>query len=233
MNKPLVGVVIFAGLLAAGVVVILTPKPRPVRTPDLAPGSFIGETAAPIDPLAADPRLATLSIPDFVVTNRDGDPIDQSILDEGYSVIGFIFTNCPFACPIMVSWLQSVEAGLSESEARFVMFSVDPVHDTPEQLTSFGDSKQLGRDRWTLLTGPFEQTRSIVEDGLLLSLTADDAIMIPLTDGTEMANVLHPSRLILVGPQREVLGMYDSTSPGDAERLAARLEAIQRTLGGE
>lgn len=229
MNKPLIGVVVGSAVLAAGALVLLSPSPRAVKPPEnLGTGTFVGEDAVPTGraALEADPRLATLSIPEFSMVNRDGQQADQSIFDDGYSVIAFIFTNCPFACPMIVSALQTTEAAIERSDARFVLFAVDPERDTPERLRAWGEDRGLDRGRWTLLTGDFEQSRRIVEDGLRLTLAPDDSLSIPMPDGSLIANVLHPSRLVLVGPGREVLGFYDSTSPADAERLAARLDAI-------
>lgn len=240
MNKPLAGIVVFAGLLAGLFVVVLSPSgPAPIEPPeDLATGQFVQEGYEPSSPTEADPAFATLRVPSFTMTNRDGQEVDASVLDGRYSVVAFIFTNCPFVCPTIFSFLHATEDAIERSDADFVLFSVDPVNDTPEALRAYGDERGLGRERWVLLTGPFEQTQRIVERGLKLTLDPDDTQSIRLADGSEMTNILHPSRIALIGPDRRVIAFYDSSSMSDAHRLAQRLDAIHdlrdgRAGGGE
>ena len=40
-------------------------------------------------------------VPEFQLTDHLGNTIDQSILDNNYTLVGFGFTNCPDVCPLM------------------------------------------------------------------------------------------------------------------------------------
>lgn len=228
MNKPLVAVVLFALIGAGLLVVLLTPKPEPVRPPsDLRAGEFRVVETEPSDPREPDPALKGLRLLDFEATTAAGETITEALAEGRYSVVAFIFTNCPFTCPMIEAALQATESEIELSGARFLLFSVDPEHDTPERLAAYAQEKGLS-DRWVLATGPFEQTVRLVEKGFRLTLAPDDNLLIPLEDGTEMQNILHPSRLVLIGPDRSVLGFYDSTSGASAQALAERLDAIAR-----
>ncbi|MEO0512693.1 MAG: SCO family protein [Planctomycetota bacterium] len=234
MNKQLVAVVAFAALGAGAVLLVLRPSgPAPLTPPEgLAAGEFVGEPVEASDPREVNPALLSLRVPAFELTSAGGETVDEGVFEGGYSVAAFVFTNCPLACPLMVERLRQTEELIEVSDAGFVLISVDPEHDTPERLTEFAEQKGLG-ERWTLLTGPFEMTRRIVEGGLKLTLEEDaSGLLLPLEGGGEMRNILHPSRLVLIGPDLRVLDFYDSSSPEDAERLAARLDAIARLGSG-
>lgn len=160
------------------------------------------------DPLQPDEMLVGYTIPEFELTDQDGRPVDQSILDGEITILDFIFTNCPFACPGMTAEMLELQSVLEGTGVRFLSISVDPERDTPAVLREYGDSRGVDFERWAMLTGPFETVRSIVRDSLNFHVGLDESREIPLDDGSTMANVSHPSHLILVGPERQVLGIY-------------------------
>jgi cytochrome oxidase Cu insertion factor (SCO1/SenC/PrrC family) len=106
--------------------------------------------------------------------------------------------------------------------------SVDPTHDTPPVLKAYADRYGADADRWTLLTGPQGAVAGIAEAGLKLFVTNDenDANRIELGDGTTMANILHPTRLILVGPDRRVQEIYSTSDTNELEALILRANQL-------
>jgi len=177
------------------------------------------------DPLQPDEMLVGYSIPEFELTNQDGLPVDQSILDGQITVLDFIFTNCPFACPGMTAEMLRLQNALEGTGVRFLSISVDPINDTPEVLREYGDSRGVDFERWSMLVGPFEDVRSIVRDSLNFHVGEDTSREVVLPDGGTMANVSHPSHLILVGPEREVLGIYMYSDPEKMTALRGRARA--------
>jgi protein SCO1/2 len=68
-------------------------------------------------------------------------------------VASLIYTRCVTVCPRVVAELQRLERSEPAGSApRFVLFSLDPVHDTPEALREFASLHALDSTRWTLLT---------------------------------------------------------------------------------
>ncbi|MEQ8316380.1 MAG: SCO family protein [Phycisphaerales bacterium] len=184
------------------------------------------------DPLQPDEMLVGYSIPEFELTNQDGQLVDQSILEGEITILAFIFTNCPFACPGMTGQMLQHQAALEGSGVRFLSISVDPANDTPEVLKAYGDRNGMDFDRWNLLTGPFEDVRSIVRDSLNFFVGEDTTRQITLPDGGTMNNVSHPSHLILVGPDREVLGIYLYYEVDRMTELRGRARAAARAIEG-
>lgn len=211
-----------AGLLSVALVLVIV---IPRLLGQVVPAS--GDPT-PIDPLQPDEMLVGYGIPEFELTDQDGRPVDQSILDGEITVLDFIFTNCPFACPGMTAEMLGLQSTLEGSGARFLSISVDPANDTPEVLREYGDSRGVDFERWSMLTGPFEDVRSIVLDSLNFHVGEDTSREVVLEDGSTMANVSHPSHLILVGPEREVLGIYMYSDPEKMAELRSRARAAAR-----
>jgi protein SCO1/2 len=71
-------------------------------------------------------------------------------------VLAMIFTNCEYACPIIVTDLLRIRADLPEAvraRARFVLVSFDAARDTPPVLRAYRGKMQLDDPAWTLLHG--------------------------------------------------------------------------------
>src|SRR5437764_231020 len=84
--------------------------------------------------LQPDPASIGLSVPEFSLTDQDGVPRTQALLDGRVTIIDFIFTHCPFACPTMTMEMKKLADELAGSPVRFASFSVDPARDTPQRL---------------------------------------------------------------------------------------------------
>ncbi|MEM0983194.1 MAG: SCO family protein [Planctomycetota bacterium] len=181
-------------------------------------------SAPPPAPPLTEPSeyLAQLGVPEFTLTDQTGSETTQTIFDGQYTVLDFIFTNCPFACPGMTTEMLRVQ---NETKARLVSISVDPDHDTPEVLAEFADTRGADTDSWTFLTGPDQVVEDIL-DGLALAMAPDSDTQIPLEGGGTMTNLTHPTRLILIGPDRSVLGMFEYSAQGEIDLLIDRLGTL-------
>jgi len=215
-------VLILLGLL--GIIIIMI-APRLFTSPPTS------EQSASSSPLTPDEMLVGYEIPEFTLTDQDGNPTDQSILDGELTILTFIFTNCPFACPGMTGEMLKLQNDLEGTGVRFLSVTVDPANDTPEVLRAYGERNGIDFERWSLLTGPFEDVRSVVRDSLNFHVGEDASRQIELADGSTMNNVSHPSHLILIGPEREVLGIYQYHEADRMMALRTRARAAARALG--
>lgn len=216
MNRWLVPAIIataVAFLVSVGVLLALRPLARP---------------ATPI--ILADEGYDGLAVPEFTLTTQAGEPATEELLEGHITIVDFIFTHCPLACPGMTGAMADLSQRLKNSGVRFASFSVDPEHDTPERLREYAALYEADLSRWTFLTGDAATTERILEDGLKFAIRDDEAIDIPLPDGSSMANILHPTKLVLIGPDRRVLGMYDYTDPKAMDTLAAKAKAAASLL---
>lgn len=167
-----------------------------------------------------------LSISEFSLIDQNGEPADQSILDGNYTVAGFIFTNCPGLCPIMTRTMADAQTRLRGLDVQFVSFSLDAERDSPEAMVAFAETHGADLDNWILLTGDTAETRRIVREDLLLVVDDETDNQVPTADGGTMANILHPTRMLLIGPDRKVLGMYSVMDGSGVDTLEADLRQI-------
>lgn len=186
----------------------------------------------PQDPLALSPLLvgADLVVPDFELIDQDYHTQTQDVFDDEVTVISFVFTHCTLACPIVTGRMFSVYQRVKGLDTRFLSITVDPERDTPEALTKYADSFGIDHSRWKFLTGDYATIENIATVGLKFAITEDpsDDNLITLEDGSTMSNIQHPTKLIVIGPKRKVIGIYDPYQKADLDLLVARLKAIDR-----
>jgi len=129
-------------------------------------------------------------------TSADGGSVTLADQRGGFQVLALIFTRCPTVCPTLVKDLQRLEQALPEAardRTKFVLFSIDPEHDTPEVLRSYRDKMGLDPKHFLLLRGTQDQIRE-------LSATLGASY------GSGQGQALTHSRLItLLGPEGEIL----------------------------
>ena len=98
-------------------------------------------------------------VPDFRLTNQDGQRISLKQYRGQTLLITFIYTRCPFPdfCPrvtanfVRINDQLASDPTLSKS-VRLLSISIDPVHDTPKALRDYGLAQAHGNpaifDRW-------------------------------------------------------------------------------------
>jgi protein SCO1 len=219
VSRFIVPLIVFAatGLLLSigGMVMVLS------RGPDTAghAGRFVQDHSA-----------IGLSVPEFTLVDQDGTTRTHQLFEDRITILDFMFTHCPFACPGMTMAMSDLARRLEGTGVQFVSISVDPARDTPEQLKAYAVRNGVDTSRWHFLTGDLGTIEKIAVQSLQFLVQPDERTMITLPDGSEMANVIHPTKFILVGPGREVLGFYESSFPEDLDELAIRARSAAASL---
>ncbi len=159
-------------------------------------------------------------VPDFALVERGGKPLTRRDLAGEVWVGQFIFTRCAGSCLVMVSRMSEVHK--EHPAAKYVSFSVDPVHDTPEVLARFATTRNLPAE-WLFATGTYEQMQSLAKDGFQLS-------MAPGSDPKEP--IIHSDRFALVDRYGRIRGTYSTSDPAGMAALDRALQAAlaERTL---
>lgn len=183
------------------------------------------------NPLTPDRGMDALSIPAFTLTDHTGDSVTRDALTGRVTVLNFFFTHCQSVCPPMQRNMREAQRRLSDSSVRFMSVSVDPKRDTPKRLREYASQLNAELDAWTFATGEEQTIERIIRDGLLLAKPQKSPQQtIPLPDGGEMNNILHPSRLALIGPDAQVLALYNGLDREDVARLVERALAAAEAL---
>jgi protein SCO1 len=94
------------------------------------------------------------------------------------------------------------------SELRFVSFSVDPAHDTPDVLKRYARAHDADQPDWSFLTGPAERVQAVILDGFKQSVERA-----PAAEG-QAQTILHGSHFVLVDRASFIRGYYRSDQEG-------------------
>jgi protein SCO1/2 len=105
--------------------------------------------------------------------------------------------------------MARLQQTVKDENIRFVSFTLDPEHDTPEVMKQYAD--QFGGDqaRWLLLTGDKKALYDVAKGYKLAA--------VPATGETP---ILHATKFLLVDAAGKSRGIYESMAPKDTERLA-------------
>ncbi len=193
-------------------------------------GGSGGSGSGQNDPWAQDYGLEGLVIPPFMLIDQEARPVDETLFEGRITIIDFIFTHCPFVCPGMAASMGDLSASLKDTGVRFASLSVDPSHDTPARLHAYADEINADTARWSFLTGPPGAVDAICRDALGFALQASEATRIELPDGTDMANIVHPAKLILVGPDRRIIAMASFDRDEEVKALGERARLLDFRL---
>jgi protein SCO1/2 len=85
-------------------------------------------------------------------------------------IVAMFFSNCQFACPIIVNDMKGIEAALTpelRKRVGFTLVSFDAKRDTPAALAAYRLTHALPADSWTLLHG---EPDDVLELAALLGL---------------------------------------------------------------
>jgi protein SCO1/2 len=157
----------------------------------------------------------------FSLTSHTGDPIDASILTDERTVVAFFFTSCRGPCPELTRLMRTIQDETEGTGARLLSISVDGDHDTPEVLRGYAELYGADLSRWTFATGDPAAVAELAREALSFTISRQADNTVPGPGGIDVPNVIHPTRLLLVGPDRRVIGVYAYNDPAQIEALTA------------
>jgi protein SCO1/2 len=154
-------------------------------------------------------------VPDFHLTDQDGQPFDGRSLTGHVWVADFVYTTCDGPCPMMSSQMHLVQARTSEApDVRLVSFTVDPAHDTPPVLAAYAKHFKYDPARWSFLTGDQGSLNDLGMKGFKLNGV----------DGS----LTHSTRFVVVDRQRRIRGYYISSEDGFLTRIVHDVRQLER-----
>ena len=145
------------------------------------------------------------SVPDFSLTERNGNTVSLGQLRGKIWIADFIYTTCTDTCPLqtaMMAKLQEEYAG--KTDVQLVSITVDPERDTPQVLAQYADKHQANAARWYFLTGQRDRVMRLIQQGFHL------AVMVAPGDADTIGTIPHSPRFVLVDKEARIRGYYDS-----------------------
>ena len=145
------------------------------------------------------------AVPDFTLTERNGDTVTLARLRGKIWVADFIYTSCTDTCPLqtqMMARLQEEYAG--SPNLQMVSLTVDPERDTPQALSVYAARHSADAKRWFFLTGQRDRIINLIHDGFHLSVAALPGLSEP------SGMIAHSPRFVLIDREGQIRGYYDS-----------------------
>ena len=162
-------------------------------------------------------------VPDFALTAESGESCGSDDLRGNAWVSNFIFTRCKTVCPVFSAKMAVLQGRtLDRTDGlQLVSFSVDPDYDTPEVLAEY--SQRFGADPtfWRFLTGPTDQVRAVVTDGMKMFM--GDAEQVETPDA-----LMHGSHFVLIDGEMNIRGFYEVDDEKTVDTLLRDLELIRQ-----
>jgi protein SCO1/2 len=140
-------------------------------------------------------------LPDFELTDANGQPFRLSDAEGKLVLIYFGYTHCPDVCPLTLLDIKEALKGLESAERVQVIFiSLDPERDTPERLNRYLRAFDPG---FIGLTGADSQAIQEVIKTYRVEVEKEET-----SQPAAGSLVDHTARLYLINPRRELFLTY-------------------------
>ena len=104
------------------------------------------------------------SVPDFLLTERNGSPVSLAELRGKIWIADFIYTKCTDTCPLQTAMMARLqEEYSSKPDVQLVSFTVDPERDTPDVLRSYAQAHGARGAGWAFLTGTPAEIKDVAQ----------------------------------------------------------------------
>jgi protein SCO1/2 len=185
-------------------------------------GLWLGQRfmSAPAAPVMKNAVLypAPRSVPDFKLTQANGQPLTLDSWRGHWSAVYFGYTSCPDVCPTTLAMFKQVwrDLGDERANARFDFISVDPQRDTPDKLAKY---VSFFNPDFIAATGSDDELTKLTR-GLGLMYTRE-------TDANGNIEVDHSGSVVIIDPDAKLRGIF--RPPFAAQDVTADLETLMKS----
>jgi protein SCO1/2 len=189
----------------------------------LAATVFVIFAAFIVSLLRVKPLPVYGTLPDFALTNQNGQRVTLADFRGQIWIADAIFTRCPGQCLLMSAHMTELEHALPPGQSiQLVSFTTDPAFDQPPVLKKYGDRFGAMDGRWSFLTGDKNVLHSVEVDGLKLS------VLDKPTSEQENANDLfiHSEKFVLLDKLGRIRGYYDGQNASVVSQIAGAAQTL-------
>ncbi len=198
-TKTLYGIigVLIVGIIGVGLFIVYSQLTQPDTPTSITSFSIVEEENFDGTTAISPPR----DMPDFTLTNQDGELTSLSDLRGKYVLITFGYTHCPDVCPLTLNEFRRIRESLEDQadEVEFVFVSVDPQRDTPQAIGEYFGTRNL--EGFIGLTG---------DEADLRRLGVDYGLFFEKSEGTSRGGYLvdHTAGSYLINPDGQWIMRY-------------------------
>ena len=145
--------------------------------------------------------------------DQDGRRFAFASLRGRTTLLGFIYTRCTDACPLITQKFQQLRTSLGPGRYHLVEASIDPAHDRVPALHAYARRYGAHRADWTFITGT---------PAALTTLWRSAGVSV-IEDGK--GELIHNDRLIILNPDGNVEDIIDAAAWSPKE-VAAQMRHV-------
>jgi len=162
MNKAIVGglavVMLAAGILTLATIAMFTDREQPTDGPA---SNYITETVIYEVPPEG---LNSENLTRYTLLERSGQLFQSQQLEGKVHVVSFFFARCPAECWKLNQQVAELARIYGPKGVQFVSITVDPVSDTPAELTKYASKLGADKEDWLFLTGDLDYISRIGQE---------------------------------------------------------------------
>lgn len=173
----------------------------------------------------AQPLPVYATLPDFTLTNQNGQTVTLADLRGQIWIADAIFTRCAGQCLVISEHLKEIQDALPPGQRiRLVSFTTDPAFDQPAVLKKYADRFGARENRWLFLTGGKSALHSVEVDGLKLTVLDK-----PAAEQDSASDLfIHSEKFVLIDKLGRIRGYYDGQTPAAVAQVMAAAKTLAR-----
>lgn len=154
----------------------------------------------------------------FQMLNSYGELVTDKTFDSSVYVANFFFATCKTICPTMSSNIEKLQKEFENNPSvKFISYTVDPEHDSPEVLNDYGKEHNAIRNKWYLVTGKKEEIYQLARESYLLNVEKGNG-------GPD--DFIHSELFVLVDKNKRIRGIYDGTKDYEIDTCKDEIKVL-------
>ncbi len=155
-------------------------------------------------------------LPEFKLTDQDGNHVTGKGLDSNIFVANFFYTNCTGVCQTTATNIKGLLDTYKKNKLiLFISITVDPSRDSVAALKKYAKQFNQAGVKRMFLTGDTTQIYSLARQGFLVNA-------VDVGEG----NFIDSDKLILIDKKKRIRGYYSGTSIAEITRLNDEIKVL-------
>lgn len=154
-------------------------------------------------------------IPDFSLSNQNGDSINWLSLKDKIVVMNLFYSDA--SSNNVIQYIKQLSEGYEKKPlVRFLSLSVNP--DDKSKVDGVAAKLNAKPGKWDLLTGDTASTYPLIRKGLMLDVIQDDT--------KDKPNFIFGNKILLIDVQHRIRGIYEIDNPEARGRLEDEIKVL-------
>ncbi|MBS0288850.1 MAG: SCO family protein [Proteobacteria bacterium] len=149
-------------------------------------------------------------LPEFSLTDINAKPFTNAALKKYWTFLFFGYSQCPQVCPATLSAMKQISESLGKgANTQFIFVTIDPDHDTPQNLKTYLQQETHMPDSFIGLTGNKETIHELAQH-VGIHIAKEENLSF------KSDHIEHGGALLLINPEGKLMAIFSSTEKTNA-----------------